>query len=94
MEYTDKTLQEIKSLIKTLSYSQSVIILTEYISMHPKDDEALTTRGMKHWGAGKRSLAINDYLAAIEINPDSRARQALEVANSILDYRNTDLYNP
>ena len=94
MEYTDKTLEEIKSITKTIGYNESIVILTEYISVHPNDDEALTARGLKHWGAGKRSLAINDYLAALEINPNSRARQALEAANSILDYRNTDLYNP
>lgn len=42
----------------------------------------------------KRSLAINDYLAAIRLNPSSRANEALKAANEILDYRNKDLYNP
>ena len=91
---TDKTLEEIRDIIKTLSYDYGIEILTDYISSHPEDDEALTARGIKHWGAGKRSLAINDYLSAIAINPDSRAKQALEAANSILNYRNKDLYNP
>ncbi len=94
MEYTEKTLEEIKAIIKTVDFPESVEILTEYLTAHPEDDEALMVRGMKYWGAGKRSLAINDYLAAIAINPESRARQALDAANSILDYRNTDLYNP
>jgi len=35
-----------------------------------------------------------DYLAAIRINPESRAREALKAATEILDYRNKDLYNP
>ena len=39
-------------------------------------------------------LAINDYLEAIRINPDSKARQALQATNDILDYYNKDLYNP
>ncbi len=89
-----KTLQEIRKEIKTESYENSVSILTDYINSSPDDDEALTLRGMKHWGAGKRSLAINDYLAAININPKSRAMEALHAANEILDYRNKDLYNP
>lgn len=89
-----QTLQEIRSQIKTATYEVSISALTAYIETHPQDDEALTIRGMKHWGAGKRSLAINDYLAALAINPSSRAAQALRAANEILDYRNKDLYNP
>lgn len=87
-------LEEIKIRLRTAPYEVAVEVLTKYIAEHPEDDEALTCRGMKHWGAGKRSLALNDYLAAIEINPDSRAREALRAATEILDYRNKDLYNP
>lgn len=86
--------QAIKATIKTCTYEESIVILTEYIDAHPHEDEPLTMRGMKHWGAGKRALALNDYLAAIAINPDSRARQALEFASQILDYRCKDIYNP
>lgn len=51
-------------------------------------------RGLRHWADGNRSAAINDYLAAIAINPKSRAVAALNAANEILDYYNKDLYNP
>lgn len=77
-----------------VSYDRAIEELTAYIEIHPQEEEAYIVRGMKHWGAGKRALAIRDYLAAIRLNPDSRAREALRAANSILDYRNTDLYNP
>lgn len=87
-------LTELKKSLLTASYEESVTVLTEYITLHPDDDEALTARGMKHWGAGKRSLALNDYLAAIAINPNSTAQHALRAASDILDYRNKDLYNP
>ncbi|MDE6339300.1 MAG: hypothetical protein K2K97_05885 [Muribaculaceae bacterium] len=87
-------LKELKKSLLTATYEDAVEALTTYISAHPEDDEALTARGMKHWSAGKRSLAINDYLAAIAINPESSARHALRAASDILDYRNTDLYNP
>lgn len=85
---------ELKEKIHGISYDEAITILSNFIQTHPDDDEALTLRGMKHWGAGKRSLAINDYLAAIKANPDSRAKEALKAANEILDYRNNDLYNP
>jgi hypothetical protein len=49
---------------------------------------------MLYWGCGNRALAINDFHAAIALNPESLARQALQNANDILDYYNKDLYNP
>lgn len=88
------TIAELKIEIHAKSYEESVEILTAYIKAHPREDGAYTLRGMRHWGAGHRSLAINDYLAAIAINSDSPARAALEAADSILAYRNKDLYNP
>ena len=88
------TIEELKEKIKGMDYDKAVTELDAYIAAHPDEEEAYTLRGMRHWGAGKRSLAINDYLAAIRINPASRAREALNAANEILDYRNTDLYNP
>lgn len=86
--------EELKSEIRAMGYDEAIAALTEYIAANPEDDEALTMRGMRYWGAGKRSLAIKDYLAAVKINDKSMAREALKAANAILDYRNTDLINP
>lgn len=91
------TASELKEKIRGLSGEEAVKVLTDYISANesaPDLDEAYTMRGMKYWGMQKRSAAINDYLAAIRLNPDSRAVQALKAANEILDYYNKDLYNP
>ncbi|MBD5238003.1 MAG: hypothetical protein HDS62_10880 [Bacteroidales bacterium] len=86
--------QTLKDSLKLASWEEAVARLSDYIAAHPDAEEAYTLRGMKYWGAGKRSLAINDYLSAIRINPDSSARLALQAATEILDYRNKDLYNP
>lgn len=80
--------------IKSMTAVQAITILDIYIERYPEDDEALTIRGMKHWGLNHRKEAINDYLTAIRINPDSRAKTALEFANSVLDFYNKDLLNP
>lgn len=80
--------------IKKLPPEEAIPLLDDYISSHPDDDEALTLRGLRHWALNHRQLAINDYLAAMEINPESKAKMALQYANSILDYYNKDLYNP
>lgn len=80
--------------IKSKTPEEAILLLDDYLKTHPEDEEALTLRGMKHWSLNHRQLAINDYLAAIRINPESKARMALEYANTILDYYNTDLLNP
>lgn len=84
----------LKEKIKAASCEDAIRMLDEYIAANPGDDDALTIRGLRYWSAGKRSKAINDYLEAIRINPESRAREALRAANEILDYYNKDLLNP
>lgn len=91
------TAAELKETIRGLSGDEAVKALSDYIEANPDAndlDEALTMRGMKYWGMQKRSQAINDYLAAIRLNPESKAVEALKATNDILDYYNTDLYNP
>lgn len=88
---------ELKETIRGLAGDEAVKVLTDYIEKNPQApdiDEVLTMRGMKYWGMQKRSAAINDYLAAIRLNPESKAVQALKAANEVLDYYNKDLYNP
>lgn len=86
----DIALEELKNMLP----AEAIPALDEFISLHPSSDEALTLRGLKHWALGHRALAIKDYHAAIAINPDSDARNALALANSILDFYNKDLLNP
>ena len=81
-------------IIRKETPAEAIVLLDAYIERHPEDDEAYTLRGLRHWALGHRSLAINDYLKAIELNPDSKAKMALQAANDILDYYNKDLLNP
>ena len=89
MDSRDMTLDDIRNMMP----QEAIPLLDEYISSH-EEDEAYTLRGIKHWALGKHALAIKDYLSAIRINPESKAKQALESANAILDYYNKDLLNP
>lgn len=89
------TLADIRSRIDAGASPQEAIdMLTAFIAANPDSDQAYTLRGLKHWGMGQRGQAITDYLAAIRINPDSPAREALKAANAILDYYCKDIYNP
>ena len=80
--------------ISLLPPEEAVEALDLYIASHTDDEQAYTLRGLRHWALGHRAKAINDYLKAISINPQSRAVQALANANAILDFYNKDLYNP
>ena len=42
---------------------------------------------------GNWQMAINNYLEAIDLNPESPAKQALEIAGEILAFYNKDMYN-
>lgn len=80
--------------LKRLPVEEALKTLDIYIAANPDDDEAYLQRGLRHWALGHRAKAINDYLKAIALNPESKALRALENARSILDYYNKDLYNP
>ena len=91
------TIQEIKDAIRGMTGSEAVSFLTEYIARNPEApglDEVYTLRGMKNWGMQNRKAAIDDYLAAIKLNPESKAVQALKATNDILDFYDKNLYNP
>lgn len=89
------TVEEIKEKLRHgMTSEEAIAELDKMIVADPRNEEALIERGMLHWGCGHRAQAMNDYYAAIEINPESRARQALQSVMSILDYYNKDLYNP
>ena len=56
--------------------------------------EAYYQRGRLHWRAGNRGAAMSGYNRAVALDPDSPAAEALKLCNEIMDFYNTDLYNP
>lgn len=57
-------------------------------------DELYFYRGKINWRRGLNALAITDFEHALAINPDSKARHALEMARDVTDFFNPDLLNP
>lgn len=43
---------------------------------------------------GRLPEAMNQYLEAVALDPDSPAREALQLLEDIMQYRCNDLYNP
>ena len=57
------------------------------------DDELFYLLGNAWRKTGNWQMAMNNYLEAVALNPESPAQQALDIANEILDFYNKDMYN-
>ncbi|MBO7071122.1 MAG: hypothetical protein J6W09_07505 [Bacteroidales bacterium] len=57
------------------------------------DDELFYLLGNAWRKKGNWQMAMNNYLEAVHMNPESPAKQALDIANEILDFYNKDMYN-
>ena len=57
------------------------------------DDTLFYLLGNAHRKKGNWQMAINNYLEAVNLNPESPAARALEIANDILEFYNKDMYN-
>lgn len=73
---------------------EAIEALDKLLGEDPDNEEAYILRGQKHWNLNHRKDAINDYLSAIQLNPESRAKMLLQYSNSILDFYSKDLLNP
>ena len=76
-------IQSIKRMITEGDPHEAIRLLEEYVKRQPESDEAWFLLG----------LALNSYLRAMELNPDSPARSAYNMAIQILDFYNKDMYN-
>lgn len=68
--------------------------LSKHLQDNAEDEQAFVDRGRLYWALGRRSEAINDYLAAQRINPEGKARELLKATYEILNFYNKDLFNP
>lgn len=59
----------------------------------PAADEAYYLRGNAYRKKGDWKKALDNYLEAIEINPESPAVHAKEILMDILNFYNKDMYN-
>ncbi len=67
--------------------------LSQRIAANPHDAEALYERGRLYWRLEKRGAAMSDYEAAAALGY-APATEALRISHDIMNFYNTDLYNP
>lgn len=69
--------------------------LTAAIGSSPDSAELYVERGKCHFRRNEWGSAINDFRRACEIDPaNTEARQFIEMAQEILEFRYKDIYNP
>ena len=90
--YSD--MQKIKELITDGKTKEAIQLLNEYITAHPDSDEAYYLLGNAYRKEENTRMALNNYLKATELNPESPAKGAYDMMIRILDFYNKDIYNP
>lgn len=84
-----------KEKIKEGLLEEAIHGLNQYIETHDvqNDDEPFYLLGNAYRKQGNWQMALNNYLEAIERNPDSPAVHAHQMTMDILNFYNKDMYN-
>ena len=83
----------IKELIREGQLETAIEQLSQYIQTNSTDDEPYYLLGNAYRKQENWQLALNNYLEAIERNPESPAVQAHQMMMDILNFYNKDMYN-
>ena len=87
-------METIRQLINDNKTDEALHLLDEYIKKNDSDDAAYYLRAANVYRKmGDIRQALNNYLMAIELNPDSPAQTAYNAQIKILDFYNKDMYN-
>ena len=79
----------IKELISRGEVTQAI----EQLNRFPQKDTAYYLRGNAYRKQGNWQQALNNYQYAMDINPESPAREARRMVIDILNFYNKDMYN-
>ena len=84
----------IKELIRTGKTQEAIQLLTEQTKDDTKcNDETYYLLGNAYRKQGNWQMALNNYLEAIDRNPNSPAVEARNILMDILNFYNKDMYN-
>lgn len=83
----------IKLLINKGELETAINQLSQLIETNKANDEPYYLLGNAYRKQGNWQLALNNYLEAIERNPEGPAVQAYQMMMDILNFYNKDMYN-
>lgn len=87
-------METIEQYIQQGQIDEAILLLDKYIQDHELSDEAYYLRGNAYRKKGDMRQALNNYLQAMEINPESPAVQAHNMLIDILNFYDKSRYNP
>lgn len=91
----NRTIEQIRALVGQSRSDEAVEAANEVIARGGADmATALYLRGNAYRQKGDWRRAMNDYLAAIDLDPDGPATLAYRQAQEVLNFYDHDLYNP
>ena len=86
--------ERIQALLDAYETDEAISLMESYrAGGGPMDDTLFYLLGNAWRKKGNWQMAIINYNEALSLNPESPARQALDIANDILDFYNKDMYN-
>ena len=86
--------EEVRSLLEADRCDDAIALLTSFREGGGEMDDTLYYLLGNAWRKnGNWKQAMDNYLEALALNPQSPAGQALEMANDILAFFNKDMYN-
>lgn len=90
-----KQLNDINKMINGGHIEEAIHLLNQLVSTSsPPDDRLFYMRGNAYRKKGDFQQALNNYMEAISLNPQSPAIEAYQMLTNILDFHHKDLYNP
>ncbi|MBR3896778.1 MAG: tetratricopeptide repeat protein [Bacteroidaceae bacterium] len=88
-----KIKENIKKLIDEGALQEAITQLGTLIDDGCEDDELYYLRGNAYRKLCNWQQALNNYLEAISLNPESPAKEAHRMLMEILEFYNKDMYN-
>lgn len=85
--------EQIKELISEGDIREAINLLDGLMGEECKDDELYYLRGNAYRKLCDWQQALNNYLEAISLNPESPAKEAHRMLMEILEFYNKDMYN-
>ncbi|MFA7082292.1 MAG: tetratricopeptide repeat protein [Bacteroidales bacterium] len=89
----EETYKIIKSLIEENKNEEAIERLEDIIEKDDRQEMAYYLLGNIYRKKQDWANAVNSYVKAIDINPESPAVQSKEMCIDVLKFYNTDMYN-
>lgn len=87
------TVEDIQKYLDQENAQGAIDVSLRILEEDKTNDRVYYLLGNAYRKMGDWQNAINNYLQAMELNPESPAKQAYQMANDILNFFNKDMYN-